>query len=110
MQNTRLNTLIDSLGRQIAKELRNPWRRIALLLITLLFGVYLGVSLAAVAGQLAYWDITVAALLLLAAEFVSWLFYGSVLKARTSLWGEALNALKIGVMYGLFVIAFILGS
>lgn len=110
MQNTRLNTLIDSLGRQISQELRNPWRRIALLLITLLFGVYLGVSLAAVAGQLAYWDITVAALLLLAGELISWLFYGNAFKARKALWGEALNALKIGVMYGLFVIAFILGS
>jgi NhaP-type Na+/H+ or K+/H+ antiporter len=110
MQNTRLNTLIESLGKQISQELRNPWRRIALLLITLLFGVYLGVSLAAVSGQLSYWDIAVAALLLLVAELVSWLFYGNAFKARKSLWGEALNALKIGVIYGLFVIAFILGS
>lgn len=110
MQNTRLNTLIESLGRQLRQELRNPWRRIALLLITLLFGVYLGVSIAAVAGQLAYWDITVAALILLAAELVSWFFYGNYLNARKSLWGEAVNALKIGVIYGLFVVAFMLGS
>ncbi|MGF1604048.1 MAG: DUF565 domain-containing protein [Thermosynechococcaceae cyanobacterium] len=110
MQNTRLNTLIESLGQRISLELRNPWRRIALLLITLLFGVYLGVSLSAVAGQLAYWDITVAAILVFVAELISWLFYSNRLNVGKSLWGEALNALKIGVVYGLFIIAFILGS
>ncbi|MGB7413888.1 MAG: DUF565 domain-containing protein [Thermosynechococcaceae cyanobacterium] len=110
MQNTRLNTLIESLGQRISLELRNPWRRIALLLITLLFGVYLGISLSAVAGALAYWDITVAAILIFVGELISWLFYSNRLNARKSLWGEALNALKIGVVYGLFIIAFILGS
>jgi NhaP-type Na+/H+ or K+/H+ antiporter len=110
MQNTRLNTLVESLGRQISLELRNPWRRIALLLITLLFGVYLGISLSAIAGQLAYLDIFVAATLIFVAELINWLFYSNRFNARKSLWGEALNSIKIGVIYGLLIIAFMLGS
>ncbi len=110
MQNTRLNTLITAIGRQIRQQLRNPWRRIAVMVIALLFGIYLGVSFAAVAGQLAYLDITVSAVILLLTEVISWLFYGRRWNANQSLWGEALNSLKLGITYGLFVIAFMLGS
>lgn len=102
--------LVTSMGRQIRQQLRNPWRRISVMVIALLFGIYLGVSLAAIAGQLAYLDITVAAIVLLATELISWLFYGGRWNANQTLWGEALNSLKLGVIYGLFVIAFMLGS
>ncbi|MCM1984963.1 DUF565 domain-containing protein [Lyngbya confervoides] len=110
MQNTRLNSLIATLGRQVSQELVNPWRRLAVLLIALLFGIYLGIALSAIAGQLAYWDVTVAALILLGGEVISWLFHGNRLNFRRSIAGEALYALRIGVTYSLFLIAFMLGS
>ena len=110
MQNTRLNTLIVGIGRQIRQELRNPWRRISVLVIALLFGIYLGVSFAAIAGQMAYLDVSVAGVTLLFTELVSWLFYTDRWGAKRSLWGEALNTLKLGLIYGMFVIAFMLGS
>lgn len=110
MQNTRLNTLITTLNQQFRQELRNPWRRLSFFIIALLFGIYLGTAIAAIAGQLGYLDITVAGIVVLFTEVVSWVFYTNRLNFKRSIWGEALNALKIGLIYGLFVIAFILGS
>jgi hypothetical protein len=110
MQNTRLNTLVSTIGQQIRQELRNPWRRIAVLVIALLFGIYVGISFAAIAGQLAYIDIIGAGLVLLSTELVSWIFYRNWGNAHKALWGEALNAFKLGLIYGLFLIAFMLGS
>ena len=110
MQNTRLNTLIAGVSQQINQELRNPWRRISILVVALLFGIYLGVSFSAIAGQMAYLDVYVAALTVLFTELVSWLFYGGRWQLRRSIWGEALNALKLGLLYGLCLIAFMLGS
>lgn len=110
MQNTRLNTLVSGIGAQIRQELRNPWRRLSVLIISLLLGICVGVSYAAIAGQLALLDTTVAGLVLLFTELVNWVFYQNRGNARKALWGEALNAFKIGLTYSLFVLAFMFGS
>lgn len=110
MQNTRLSTLLDTLLNQINRFFQNPWRRLSLLIISLLFGIYLGTAIAAVSGQLGYQDITVAGIVVLTAEIISWIYYSNRWSFRASLWGDCLNALKIGLTYGLFIIAFILGS
>lgn len=110
MQNTRLSSIVTSLGRQVNRELVNPWRRLAVLTIAVLFGIFVGMAFSAIAGQLAYWDITVAALVLLICEFISSLFHGNKFNFRRTILGEALYAFKIGVTYSLFLIAFILGS
>jgi Protein of unknown function (DUF565) len=110
MQNTRLNGIVTVLGSQIQRQLQNPWRRLATLVIALLLGIFLGVAISATAGQRAYWDVGAAALVALSTEALSWLFYSSRWNFRQTLWGEALNALKLGIIYGLFLIAFMLGS
>ncbi len=110
MQNTRINRLIDVLGERFRGWLSNPWRRISLLLISLLFGTFLGTAISTIAGQSADWDIIAAGLLVLLTEFVNWLVYGGPRPAAGSLWVEMLNALKIGLTYNLFVEAFKLGS
>jgi uncharacterized membrane protein YoaK (UPF0700 family) len=110
MQNTRLNSIFSVLGMQVQQQLQNPWRRLATMTISLLFGVFLGIAISATAGQKAYWDVGAAALVVLLTEVLSWLFYSSRWKFRQTLWGEALNALKVGMIYGLFLIAFMLGS
>jgi hypothetical protein len=46
----------------------------------------------------------------LATEVISWLFHRNRWNIRQSLLGEALNAMKLGLIYGLFLIAFMLGS
>jgi Protein of unknown function (DUF565) len=110
MQNTRINRLIDVLGDQLGNWLSNPWRRISLLVISLLFGTFLGTAISTIAGQSADWDIIAAGLLVLLTELVNRLVYGSRRPAGGSLWVEMLNALKIGLTYNLFVEAFKLGS
>ncbi|EGK88913.1 DUF565 domain-containing protein [Microcoleus vaginatus PCC 9802] len=110
MQNTRINRLIDVLGDRFRGWLSNPWRRISLLIISLLFGTFLGTAISTIAGQSADWDIIAAGLLVLLTELVNWLVYGGPRPATGSLWVEMLNALKIGLTYNLFVEAFKLGS
>lgn len=109
MQNTRINGILGALGQQVQNQFQNPWRRLATLVIALLFGVLLGIGISASAGQLAYLDVTVAGLVVLLTEVISWLFY-SRKATKTALWAESLNALKLGIIYGLFLIAFMLGS
>jgi hypothetical protein len=110
MQNTRINKSIDVLGEQFARWVSNPWRRISLLVIALLFGNFLGAAISTVAGQSANWDIVAAAWLVLLTELVNRFVYGGNQPAVRSLWVDILNTLKIGVTYSLFMEAFKLGS
>ena len=116
MQRTRLNTLVEDISRQFGRWLLNPWRRTSLVLISLLFGYFFGVAIAAVAGQAAEQDVVVSGILVIVAEMISRLAYGFRWRNSdqpdrpTPLWLECLNSLKIGTMYALCVEAFKLGS
>lgn len=114
MQNTRLNRLTDDAITRLTGWLQNPWRRISLVILGLLFGNFLATALATSAGQEAELDILAAAFLVILTEAISWFVYrrsdrqaGN--KAR-SLFAETLNATKIGLSYGLVLEAFKLGS
>lgn len=115
MQNTRLSTLVDqTLGRFVG-FFRNPWRRISLIIISLLGGNFLATTVSTVAGQRAELDVTVSLILVLLTEVVSWLVYAgdrrrNPASEQRSLLIETLNGVKLGLMYGLFVEAFKLGS
>lgn len=110
MQNTRLSTFVTTVGAQVNRELANPWRRLAVLFISLLLGIYAGIAASAIAGQLAYWDITVAALLVVICEVIGLCFHTNRFKFRRTVLGEALYMFKTGITYSLFLIAFMLGS
>jgi Protein of unknown function (DUF565) len=121
MQNTRLNTLVDRTMRQFTQWAQNPWRRLSLIIISLLFGNFLASAIATTTGQIAALDITVSLILLGITEFVSWLTYTNDLRRQRAedisatgkqrpLWLAILNSLKLGLVYGLFVEAFKLGS
>jgi hypothetical protein len=135
MQNTRLTVLFDIVVRQFTQWIRNPWRRISLLILGVLFGNFAATVVATVAGQTADWDILVAFLLLLSCELVSWLVYRKRSSAASMgdlrspspiqfspvssppppspsgpIILQIVNAVKIGLIYGLFVEAFKLGS
>ena len=119
----------------------NPWRRLAVLVMSLLFGNFFATAISATAGQTAELDVLISAFLLLGVEFISWLYYRFQPRRRTISVGqqdalsvpnaarsvgapgieigpvrarstliEALNAFKLGMVYGLFVEAFKLGS
>lgn len=110
MQNTRLNSLVDTIVGQLRRWFFNPWRRLSLLLISLLFGFFLGSAVSTTAGQAADWDIIAAAILVTLSEVVDRIYYSRNRLTGRSLWVEVLNALKIGLTYSLFLEAFKLGS
>ncbi|MBD1919140.1 MULTISPECIES: DUF565 domain-containing protein [Cyanophyceae] len=117
MQRTRLSTLIDDLGDQFSLWLINPWRRVSLVLLSLLLGYFFAVSLAAIAGQAATQDTVVSAFLVLGVELASWLVYSRRWRdpalAKTlpkPVWLDCINSFKIGAVYALIVEAFKLGS
>jgi hypothetical protein len=117
MQNTRLNTLIETLAQGTIGWLQNPWRRISLVVISLLTGNFFATVAATTAGQNADIDVLASLLLLIFVELVSWLVYnnrrrspGGEPSPGRSLLLENLNGFKLGMIYGLFVEAFKLGS
>lgn len=109
MQNTRLNNLTNAIANRLVKFFFNPWRRLSLLIISLLFGFFLGSAVSTTAGQAAEWDITVAAILIVSTEIINRLFYRNQASVKP-LWAESLNVLKIGFTYSLFLEALKLGS
>ncbi|MDF5707367.1 MAG: DUF565 domain-containing protein [Nostoc sp. S4] len=110
MQNTRLNNLFDAIARQLGQWFLNPWRRQSLLIISFLFGFFLGNAVSTTAGQEGVLDIVVAAFLVLLTEITSRIFYSRSFLSRRSLLVDSLNLLKVGFIYSLFLEAFKLGS
>lgn len=118
MQNTRLSTLVDTALGRFSRSLQNPWRRLAFLLIAVLAGNFLASTISTVAGQQAELDVVAAFLLVALTELVSWIVYRGdrprpatqERPAARSLLLDALNGFKLGVVYGLFLEAFKLGS
>jgi Protein of unknown function (DUF565) len=128
MQNTRLSNFLGFVAVNVRQLFANPWRRLAVWLIALLLGNFLGSVVTLVVGQVAQSDIGFAVIMLLATELVSWLVYrrrGGVWSRRpgeseSSVSGDVnslgnlaidlLNALKMGFIYSMFVEAFKLGS
>lgn len=118
MQNTRLNLAVQAGINRLRQWLFNPWRRLSVMLLSLLFGFFLATVVATTTGQNADIDILVGAMVMVAVEVVSWLKYRgrspstpAATAPRQTIWLiDILNALKIGLTFGLFVEAFKLGS
>lgn len=110
MQNTRLSTIVNTTAAQLNQTFRNPWRRISLIIMSWLLGFFLGSAISTSAGQKAELDILAAFFLVLVTEAVSRFSYAGGERYRRSLISDVLNALKIGLIYSLFLEAFKLGS
>lgn len=121
MQNTRLNTLVNRVGNQFNQWSKNPWRRLSLVVMGFLFGNFLATAVSTTTGQKTDLDIFVSVVLLSIVESISWLTYGTRFGQRQILgnnliigqrpfWVALLNSIKLGLVYGLFVEAFKLGS
>lgn len=111
MQRTRLSTLAMRAGDRLGQFFLNPWRRISLLLISLLLGVFVAEALVTTSGQAAYWDVVVGGIFSIFTEAVSIFAYrvrdGS---NQGFLFKNVLNAFKIGFIYSLFLEALKIGS
>ena len=73
MQRTRLSTLVGQASQRFSQWIFNPWRRISLAVISLLFGNFFATAISATAGQTAEIDILIAAILVAMVELISWL-------------------------------------
>ncbi|HEY9907767.1 MAG TPA: DUF565 domain-containing protein [Thermosynechococcaceae cyanobacterium] len=113
MQNTRLNRLLTTTTDRLTGWVSNPWRRTSVLIISLLLGNFLASAVSTITGQAASLDVYVAAILTAICEVISRVAYrpqASSTKERRSLLLQAINTLKIGLLYGMFVEALKLGS
>jgi Protein of unknown function (DUF565) len=127
MQNTRLNTFLNIFLKQLNQWVSMPWRRLSLLIISLLLGNFLASVISTTTGQRATLDAWSAVVLTIATELISWLAYSrlirqqerisldestenSTIRLRRPLWLDFLNGTKIGMVYGLFLDALKLGS
>lgn len=126
MQNTRLTSLVNGFLGQFSRWLQNPWRRLSVIIISLLLGNFLAIAISSVAGQQGDLDVVVSVLLVAFTELVSWAVYkGDAFREarqrrRTGqqaelppvrpLLFEMMNGFKLGLIYALFVEAFKLGS
>lgn len=111
MQNTRLNTLVVSTSNQLGILFSNPWRRLSLQIMSLLFGFFLGTAISTETGQSGQWDVPAAALLVIFTELYSRFFYTTRKSGmQRSLLTESLNLIKFGLTFSLFIEAFKLGS
>lgn len=110
MQNTRLNTIVGTTSDRLTQTFRNPWRRVSLLLISLLLGFFLGNAISTSAGQRAELDVVAALFLVIITEVISRFAYSGSDRFRGSLPAQVLNTLKLGLIYSLFLDAFKLGS
>jgi hypothetical protein len=108
MQQTRLNSLFTSTGNRLTEFFSNPWRRVSLILIGLLLGIFIGEAVATTAGQTALWDVVASALIVFWVEWMSRIAYRG--QGKKSFWIDVANVFKIGVTYGLFLEAFKIGS
>ena len=117
MQNTRLSTIVSVSAARLSQWSRNPWRRTSFILISLLFGFFLASVVSTASGAKSEQDIVSAAIVLLVVELTNRYVYsprrvtsvdGSV--APRLLTTEILNSIKLGLVYGLFLDAFKLGS
>ncbi len=128
MQDTRLSRILNGSIGQLGGWLQNPWRRISLVGLGLLFGNFLATAISTVSGQRAESDVIASIVVVGVTEAVSWYVYRRSQRPdfqrpdfKSSDRGqppfgpepfvpELLNALKIGLTYGLFMEAFKLGS
>jgi hypothetical protein len=75
MQRTRLNTLFNQITLRFRQWVFNPWRRLSIIVMSLLFGNFSATAVAATSGQTSTLDVMMAASLVLGVELISWLYH-----------------------------------
>ena len=110
MQQTRLNLLLTLGFRQISQFFANPWRKLSLILVSLLLGFFSGSAVTSTVGQAGKWDISVAIAYLIFSEITNMIVYRRRANQGRVLWLDVLNAFKIGFVYCLYLEALKLGS
>eukprot|EP00897_Mesotaenium_endlicherianum_P008147 jgi/Mesen1/7360/ME000381S06607 len=113
---TRLGKFINARLDQLGDRWNDVRNRLPLKILLLLLGFFSANAIATVLGQTGDWDVLVAGLLVAILEGVGWLVYRVPVKSPRKIWRFArlllvlLNYWKAGLIFGLFVDAFKVGS
>lgn len=93
----------------IKKILNYPFTNLSINIASLLLGFYFSTILSTIPAQTGDWNIINASIISTINEILSKIFYNSHIKSK-SIVIDLVNSIKIGIVYGLFVDAFKLGS
>ncbi|TVU11179.1 hypothetical protein EJB05_44748 [Eragrostis curvula] len=110
---TRLGRLIQAAGRKLLEKLNSARKNSPTKIFLVLLGFYTANALATILGQTGDWDVLVAGLVVAAVEGIGMLMYSKPFASRPGRFQSFLasvNYWKAGVLLGLFVDAFKLGS
>ena len=92
----------------IKQLLNEKFHGFSLRLVSLLLGFYIATILSTIPAQTGDWSIISASIIVTCNEVLSKFLYSSYCKSELTI--NLLNSIKIGIIYGLFVDAFKLGS
>ena len=106
LQSTRLQTNIGEANGRLEGWALNPWRRLSLIVITLLLGFLIGSAITSVAGVLGQMDPVAALLVVIVCELTVRFRHNRSRTGSTPLVLQLLDMLRIGFLYGLFLEAF----
>ncbi|KAJ0080149.1 hypothetical protein Patl1_23966 [Pistacia atlantica] len=112
---TRLGRIVSAGGRLLLEKLNMARKNFPMKIFLLLLGFYTANALATILGQTGDWDVLVAGIVVAAIEGIGMLMYRKLPSSSTSTgrlksFVILMNYWKAGVILGLFVDAFKLGS
>lgn len=112
MTHTRLEELLTETLSSISYLLYRKLTDFSISILNMLLGFFISTALSTIPGQTGDWGIIAAAMIVTAYEVVSSMVYPIKHRKNTSepIVGKQINNIKIGILYGLFVDAFKLGS
>lgn len=93
----------------IQKIYNQKFNHFSINLVSLLLGFYISTILSTIPAQTGDWNIINASIIITLNEIFSKFFY-SYYKKYKPIFMDIINSIKIGIIYGLFVDAFKLGS
>lgn len=108
MIKTRLSIFLNYLVQNFNNKLYYSLNELTTGLISLLLGFFISTGLSTIPGQTGDWGIIAASLIVAATELTSKIVYSN--KKKLAIKINLINNFKIGIIYGLFVDAFKLGS
>lgn len=116
MVKTNLETQSQTIANFVNNLTDYPVDYLSLQLLSLLLGFFISTALSTIPAQTGDWSIIAAAIIVTNQEIVSKMTYQNLIVSkykpisRINIFFKYCNSIKIGIIYGLFVDAFKLGS
>lgn len=112
MRQTKLEALLTNTSYSISYLLYRKLTDLSISILNMLLGFFISTALSTIPGQTGDWGIIAAAIIVTSYEVISKIIYpiNQTTNKNELIIGKQINNIKIGILYGLFVDAFKLGS